>query len=142
VLSKKRGQFLAAAAHAGLSHRPRRVLLLLAGIIVLSLADLIVTLAHMKIGMMEANPIAVYLVKSTQSPWALAAFKVLTVSVCVALLYRLRRHAEGEIAAWLAVGILTGMSIMWHCYTEGMDRREDIMLAQNGVVNDHWLMLD
>ena len=122
--------------------RPRRVTLLVAGIIVLSLADLIVTLAFLRANwMMEANPIAAYLIRTTQSPWALAAFKGLSVSVCVALLYRLRRHASGEIAAWCAVGILAIMSVMWHSYSTHFDDPQHMILAQVGASEDYRLGL-
>ena len=43
--------------------RSRRVILLIVGIVVLSLADLIVTLWHLtSVGMAEANPIAAWII--------------------------------------------------------------------------------
>lgn len=124
------------------SGRERRVLLLLAGVILLSLADLLVTLMHLQsIGMVESNPLAAYLIQATDSPWALAAFKGLTVIVCVALLYKARHHLQGEIASWLAVSILVGVSVMWHYYAEANDHPDAVRIAQ--IINgDDWLMLD
>jgi hypothetical protein len=123
--------------------RSRRVLLLLAGIVVLSAADLVVTLAFAKAGgMMETNPIAVYLVRATQSPWALAAFKALSVGTCIALLYCLRRHAISEVAAWCSVAILAGMSVMWHNYSQTLDGPEELMLVQAQVGSEHWMAFD
>ena len=123
--------------------RSRRVTLLVLGIILLSAADLAVTMAYARGGgMMEANPIALYLVRVTQSPWALVAYKMLTVGVCVALLYRLRKYAISEAAAWCAVGILTAMSFMWHDYSSHIDEPEETVLVKCDATTDHWLVFD
>jgi hypothetical protein len=113
------------------TNRSRRVIVLAVGIIILSLADLAVTLAFLRANwMMEANPIAAYLIEETQSPWILAAFKAATVGICVGLLYRVRHHRCGEVAAWCAMLILTVMSVMWHSYSSHFEGPEDITLAQ------------
>ncbi len=125
-----------------LDTRARRVTLLVAGIIVLSVADLIITLAFLRANwMMEANPIAAYLIKTTQSPWVLAAFKAASVGICVALLYRLRQHLAGEVAAWCAVGILAVMSVMWHSYSKQFDDQHHMILAQAPLADDYRLGL-
>ncbi len=115
--------------------RARRVLVLLIGVIVLSGADLLITLAYLQANwMMEANPIAAWIIRNAQSPGmtaaALAAFKVGTVTICVALLYRLRRSVAGEAAAWIAVGVLVVMSVMWHNYAANFEETDVVMLAQ------------
>lgn len=122
--------------------RSRRVVLLVAGIILLSLADLFITLAYLRANwMMEANPIAVFLIKNTQSPWALAAFKGVTVGTCVMLLYKLRRHLAGEVAAWCAVGILTVLSLMWHNYARHFEDHHHMILAHSAALDDQRLGL-
>lgn len=114
--------------------RSRRVTILVSGIIILSLADLVVTLAYLKANwMMEANPLAAWIIKTTQSGWALAAFKCCTVAICAALLLRLRRFRSGEVAAWCGIGVLTVMSIMWRAYAEHLDDPETLFLAQNMI---------
>ena len=123
--------------------RSRRVTVLILGIILLSAADLVVTLAYARGGgMMEANPIVLYLVRATQSPWALGAYKVLTVGICVALLFRLRKHAVSEAAAWCAVAILAAMSVMWHHYSATMDEPDELTLVKCEAQSDHWLVFD
>jgi len=115
----------------GARRRARRVTVLLAGVVLLSVADLMVTLAHLRsTGMVEANPIAAYLIRTTQSPWVLGGYKCVTVGVCVALLYRLRRFAAGEAAAWCAVGILAVMSVVWRSYSGQMDAVEEVRVVQ------------
>jgi len=117
--------------------RSRRVAVLMLGVIVLSMADLFITLAYLRAQwMMEANPIAVFVIKSTQSPWGLAAFKCATVAVCVTLLFRARRHLAAEIAAWCALGILTVLSVMWSNYANHFEDNAGLILAQSGSTTE------
>ena len=128
---------------AAVCRRSRRVMVLLAAILVLSAADLVITVAFAKAGgMMEVNPIAVYLVNLTQSPWALAAFKAVSVFTCIALLYRLRRYTVSEVGAWCAVAILAAMCVMWHSYSTALEQPDDLMLVQANIGNAHWMAFD
>ena len=123
--------------------RARRVIVLLLGIVVLSFADFIVTLTHLRtIGMIEANPIAAWLIETTASPWMLAAYKVVTVAVCVGLLYHVRRHVAGELAAWTALAILAAMSVVWHQYTLQLEETDLVGLANMQKTTERWLFLD
>lgn len=123
--------------------RPRRMIVLLAGIIVLSAADLAVTLAHLTtVGMLEANPIAAWLVRTTESPWALGLYKALTVGICVGVLYRLRRHRAGELAAWCAIVILVGMCFMWRDYVWYLGHPANLDLAHAASTHPDWILLD
>jgi hypothetical protein len=102
---------------------------LLLGVIILSLADLLITLAFLRANwMIEANPIAAYIIRTTQSSLALIVFKCVTVGICAALLYRTRHFRSGEVAAWSAVAVLAGLAVMWHSYASGLEESE-IMLA-------------
>jgi hypothetical protein len=122
--------------------RSRRVLLLIVGIVLLSFGDLLITVTYLRsTGMMEANPIAEYLIRLTGSLSVLALYKAATVGICVGLLYRLRRHVEGEVAAWCAVSILAVMSLQWHHYAQQFDHA-DFELARNSVLGEEWLVLD
>ena len=113
------------------------------GVLVLSLADLLVTLMHLKSrGLMEANPIAAWIIGHTGSVSVLAAYKAATVAVCVGLLYRLRRHVQGEVAAWCAIMILAVVSFHWYQYGREIDGLVDIELARQGAYGDDWLILD
>lgn len=114
------------------SSRGRRVTVLLLGVIVLSLADLVITLAFLRANwMMEANPIAAYIIRTTQSSWSLICFKCLTVLICAALLYRARHFRSGEVAAWSAVGVLAALSVMWHSYAAGIDEADIVLASAN-----------
>ncbi len=131
------------AKHGKLEHRSRRVVLLIVGIVVLSLADLVITLLYLKSrGMMEANPVAAWIIAHTGSGVLLTAYKVLTVAICVGLLFRLRRHVEGEIGAWCAVLILAVVSFHWYQYAREIDVLTDVELARQGAYGDDWLILE
>jgi hypothetical protein len=122
--------------------RSRRVNLLIVGIVLLSLGDLLITITYLRsTGMLEANPIADYIIRVTGSVSVLAVYKAITVGICVGLLYRLRRLVEGEVAAWCAVSILAFMSFQWFHYARQFDAT-DLELARSTVFGEEWLMLD
>ncbi len=132
----------ASANIAGAAARPRRVSWLLAGVLLLSLIDLLVTIAHLRsVGMVEANPIAAFLIRSTNSVWVLSAYKLVTVGICLSLLYRLRRHVEAEMAAWCAIAILTGVLCQWYAFSEEVDTPHELRVVQ-AEFGDDWLRLD
>ncbi|MEE8458784.1 MAG: DUF5658 family protein [Phycisphaerales bacterium] len=123
--------------------RSRRVVLLIVGIVVLSLADLSVTLLHLTSrGMMEANPVAAWIIAHTGSGVFLTLYKAITVAICVGLLFHLRRHVEGEIGAWCAILIMAAVSFQWYQYTREIAVVTDITLARQGAYGEDWLILD
>ncbi len=98
--------------------RSERVTWLLSGVIILSLADLFLTISYLtSVGMSEGNPIALWLLQTTNSVWPLVLYKALTVAVCVTLLYRIRRKRQSELASWCALLILVTLSIWWNQYS-------------------------
>ncbi len=113
------------------------------GIVVLSLGDLVITVTCLKTtGMIEANPVADLLIRKTGSVTVLTAYKALTVAICVGLLFRLRRHVEGEAAAWCAIMILAFVSLHWYHYTSELEGMTNLLLAGQGAAGDGWLVLD
>lgn len=105
------------AAFLGLS-RQTRVLSLLLAVVVMSLADLGMTLTHLTtIGMLEANPIARWIMQ-LQSPTLLVLWKLATLGVAGAILLKARRLACGEIAAWICTAILLWLMIRWSVYLD------------------------
>ncbi len=122
--------------------RSRRVIALIGAVVLLSLGDLLITLDYLKSsGLMEANPIAAYLIESTQSAWVLACFKGLTLGICVTVLFCLRRRREAEIGAWCAAAILVLTALQWHQYTRYVDGPEAVRLAGAGDLGEHKLWL-
>ena len=125
----------------GRRRRGRRVVVLLAAIFVLSMADLAATLANLhSTGMVEANPVARFVIERGDS-WGLAAYKLATVGICIALLFRLRHHVQGEAASWVGLAILAGLSFYWGHYTTPMHSPEAISVNMNATLDDRWLSL-
>ncbi|XVJ60890.1 MAG: hypothetical protein HEQ23_16465 [Tepidisphaera sp.] len=106
------------AVRAGLASRQTRVRILLAGVVVMSLVDLDLTLVYARTtGMVEQNPIAREIM-STGSAWLLVAWKLFTVAVAVGLLYHARRHRAGELGSWLCIAVLCWLTARWLNYNE------------------------
>ena len=100
------------------TNRSERVKWLLFGIVMLSVADLVLTVSYLTtVGLSEGNPIVVWLLQATNSVWALGMYKAVTVTICVSLLYRTRFQRQGELAAWCAMLILVALSIWWNQYS-------------------------
>lgn len=98
--------------------RSRRVLALLACVIVLSAADLYLTTTHLSsAGMAEGNPIARAII-AVNSPALLALWKVVTVSIGVWILFAARRSRAGEAGAWLCFGVLCWLMVRWMSYSD------------------------
>ncbi|MGI9012699.1 MAG: DUF5658 family protein [Phycisphaerales bacterium] len=124
--------------------RARRVNMLISGIIVLSVVDLIATLVQLRsVGMVEANPLAFYIIDSTQSSFSLVCYKLLTVTVCVVLLHRLRHSLQSEIASWVCITVLTMLTLHWHLYNTHTRKVEFLasIVDGDGVAHDRWLTL-
>ncbi len=100
------------------SQRSERVTWLLGGVVVLSFVDLFLTITYLTtVGMSEGNPIAVWLLHTTNSVWPLVLYKLSTVAVCVSLLYHYRCKRQGELASWCAMIILVALSVWWNQYS-------------------------
>ncbi len=103
--------------------RSSRVLLLLGCILILSGADLLLTIIHLQqFGLAESNPIVVFLVETFNSLWVLAVFKLATVAMCIGFLFRARHHVVGEFGAWLATIILTMVLMVWYDYSDTVEK--------------------
>ena len=97
--------------------RALRVWLLIATIIVLSIADLYMTLAHLRsAGMGEANPLA-RMVISYQSPALLSLWKCACVGLAALILILARFRRSGEVACWTCCVVLTALTIHWLNYS-------------------------
>lgn len=98
--------------------RPCRVVALIFTIVLLSLADLYITLLYLHSGGMgEANPVARWIM-GHGSPGLLILWKLGTVATAVTLFYLTRRTRAAEVGAWFCVVLLTWLTIRWHRYSE------------------------
>lgn len=112
--------------------RSRRVIALLACVIVLSAADLYLTTTHLtSAGMAEGNPIARAII-AVNSPALLALWKAATVGLGVWILFAARRSRSGEAGAWLCFAILCWLMVRWMTYSDEVSA----LTAQLGQLPD------
>ncbi|MCC5824168.1 MAG: DUF5658 family protein [Phycisphaerales bacterium] len=99
-----------------LARRPYRVVLLAVLIAAMSAIDLYLTLLYLThSGMSEGNPIARAMI-AYQSPVVLAAWKALTVFLCLGILYLVRHKRSAEIGAWVGAIVLACLMAQWSRY--------------------------
>lgn len=97
--------------------RALRVWMLLGVIVLLSVADLYMTLAHLRsAGMGEDNPLARF-VMSYGSPVLLGAWKAACVCLACLILIVARFRHSAEIACWVCCCVLTALTIRWAHYS-------------------------
>ena len=97
---------------AGQPHvRATRVLLLLGTALIVSVADLIMTLKFVtSVGMIEANPIARWIMKSGDAT-SLTIFKMALTLASLGTIFYFRRKRCAEIAAWIAFAVMLALSL-------------------------------
>jgi len=101
--------------------RGRRVILLVAAIVMLSLGDLYATLTHASsIGMVELNPIGAYLIQSG-SPNGLILFKCGSILLTATLLLVVRHYLTGELGGWVCLFVMVGLTIHWYNYNHAIE---------------------
>lgn len=121
--------------------RSRRVCLLLAGVLVMSLADLDMTLAYARsVGLMEENPLA-RLVMTYGSAWVLALWKIASVGLCLFILYKARRTRYAEIAAWICFAVLVWLSVRWTTYNNEMPLLTNYLSSRENSGDHRWVTL-
>jgi hypothetical protein len=97
--------------------RTRRVAGLIGVVWVLSVADLLFTLwAHFFTSFHEMNPVANYMLSRGLVP-SLILFKVVVTAIGVQIFWRLRAHAQAELALWAMAGVYVMLTLRWSNYT-------------------------
>jgi uncharacterized protein DUF5658 len=106
----------------GPMHRPRRVLGLLFAVVILSLADLYMTLVHLlHFGLLEGNPIARNIMEHG-SPAALILWKCVTVGLAVGIMAWARKRWAAEAGAAFCCLVLTWLTVQWVAYNDQISR--------------------
>lgn len=97
--------------------RALRVWMLMLAIVLMSVADLYMTLTHLNsVGMGEANPIARWVI-GYGSPWLLGIWKFGCIGLAC-LIFAIARHRwSGEVACWACFAVLTGLTLHWMAYS-------------------------
>lgn len=119
--------------------RGRRVNLYLIAIVLLSLADLAMTLDHMKgPGMYESNPLA-RLIMHWGSPASLAMFKCMTLLLGCWLLWRTRQSRAAEFGAIICLVALTWLMLRWNHYSDQMSELTPHLAEIRAYHNNTWV---
>ena len=119
--------------------RCRRVFLLVFLIGILSLGDLWVTFTFLtSFGMEEANPVAAYIIRQ-QSPMGLVLFKLGSVTASVSIILLVRHRRQGELAAWIAAGILVALTARWSAYTNEVANFQSTVTIGEAQRSEFWL---
>lgn len=131
----------AALGFSVLAHRPRRVVLLLIAIAVMSGVDLYLTLLYVThTGLNEMNPLARAMMEY-QSPAILAVWKATTVAVAVGILLLIRRQRSAEWGAWAGCMVLGLLMLHWASFIE-QTKHMTLEVAQAMGENDPtWVMI-
>lgn len=99
--------------------RPRRVLLALAAVWVVSTFDLYFTLQERAAThFVELNPLAGVLLD--QPPLAVATFKFALLAFGSVILVTLRRHSVTELAAWFLLTVKIYVAVRWFAYFDSL----------------------
>ncbi len=103
------------ALFGGWLNRPRRVLLTLAAVWVISVFDLGFTLGQAEsFEFVELNPIAARILHQPTS--VVATFKFGLVGAGTLILLALRRHAQVELACWFLLAAQVYVAVRWLAY--------------------------
>ncbi|TVQ75752.1 MAG: hypothetical protein EA380_10105 [Phycisphaeraceae bacterium] len=91
----------------------RRLFLAMCAIVLMGLTDLACTIIYLtNIGLLEANPIARWVIVQT-GVGGLIAYKSATMLFTCGALYAIRRHRASERCAWICATILLGLMAHW-----------------------------
>lgn len=121
--------------------RSARVVALSLVVLVLSLADLALTLTFLtSVGMAEENPIA-RLVIGTGSAWVVVAFKMgLSLTAC-GIFWLARGKVSGEVGAWAGVLLMAWLMVRWQAYIEHSHHFTGVLVGQEHPTDARWVAL-
>lgn len=101
-----------------LRRRGMRVTCLTVAVILMSLADLWITLVYLRsVGMGEGNPIARWVMQHW-SMGGLIAWKCASVALAALVFMRYRQRRLTEIASWFCCGVLVWLLFKWIAYAD------------------------
>lgn len=109
------------AAKTRWTGREWRVTTLVGMIVLVSLADLYLTLTYLHNGgMAEGNPVARW-VMSLGCPWLLAAWKAGLVLFTCSVLFAFKKRGTTELAAWICCIAMGWLVFQWSIYVRDVD---------------------
>jgi len=141
-----RGSLIAAARReggflTGGLRRERRVLYLLAAVVLMSLADLAITIEWVtQVGLAESNPLARWVIEQG-SVGLLSFWKLATVVPAVTVFASLRAKAIAEAGAVVAFLVLCAVTAHWYGYHADTAELTHALPAFEQGVDKRWTVL-
>ena len=133
----------AAAAHKVFVGKRRglRVISLCVVILIISIADLELTLRFLTSGgMAEGNPLARYIM-GFNCQWLLAAWKLMLTAVACGTLLGLRTRLTAELGAWLCAAVMVWLAIRWGFYADYAGLAAEHMLSATPNKPSDWVAI-
>ena len=108
---------LAERLHAA-QRRAIRVVCLTAAMVLMSLADLQITMTYLQsVGMGEGNPVARWVIEHG-SPALLVVWKCASIALAALVFIRYREKRIAEGASWLSCAVLGWLLVQWSAYAD------------------------
>lgn len=125
-----------------ISWHDARFFCILASIVIMSLADLTMTLLHFTgVGMVEENPVARLLMRYG-GVCSLCAWKAGTVTIGVFILWKIRNFRAAEVGAWLCFVVLAALCMHWAIYNSQVSGlTTEILSIEKNRANTDWVVL-
>jgi hypothetical protein len=125
-----------------ISWREARFFCIIAAVVLMSLADLTLTLTYAtSVGMAEENPIARLLMRHG-GVWSLTLWKAGTAGVGVFILWRVRHSTAAEIGAWVCFAALAALCFHWIRYnTQVSALTGEIVSLQQTKGTGEWIVM-
>lgn len=121
--------------------RQGRVALLLMAVILISIADLVMTLTYaMSVGMMEVNPIA-HAIMTSGSPLLVVLWKTATAGLGISILYRTRSTRFSEGATWICFLGMVMLLAHWISFNNQIVHCADEVSALGGSDVPNWVRM-
>lgn len=125
-----------------LHSRANRVTLVVALVALLSLADLYMTMVHLRgVGMSEGNPIA-RMVMSYNSPAILVGWKLATILLTSLIFLIARQRRIAEIGCYVCLGALVWLTIRWSEYSHEIAKATPAVHVLAHLESETWVRFD
>ena len=121
--------------------RGRRVIYLLTAIVLMSLADLAITLEWVtQVGLAESNPIARWII-AQGSITLLTVWKLVTIVPAVVVFAALRDRPVAEVGSLIAFGVMATVMLHWFSYQGDLHTLTMALPAFEQGADHRWIVL-
>jgi hypothetical protein len=121
--------------------RPRRVVYLVIAVVLMSLADLAITLTWVTdVGLAESNPLARWVI-AQGSPALLSVWKLITIVPAVLVFLALRHKPIAEAGAFVACVLLGIVTLHWYAYHDTVNDLSTALPMLEAGMDHRWIAL-